>query len=65
MKNLLEDIPAATAEEQVKELLRLPHVRVERIVSQGHCSPEGFWYDQAETEWVLPNWNLTTGPPGI
>jgi cupin 2 domain-containing protein len=26
---------------------------VERIVSQGHCSPEGFWYDQDENEWVI------------
>ena len=27
-------------------------MRVERIVSSGHCSPEGFWYDQDEQEWV-------------
>ena len=27
--------------------------RVERIVSQGHASPEGFWYDQDEWEWVI------------
>ncbi|MBL9153497.1 MAG: cupin domain-containing protein [Verrucomicrobiales bacterium] len=27
-------------------------VRIERIVSRGHASPEGFWYDQAEEEWV-------------
>ena len=26
--------------------------RIERIVSQGHASPEGFWYDQDEPEWV-------------
>ena len=26
--------------------------RVERIVSEGHTSPEGFWYDQDEWEWV-------------
>jgi cupin 2 domain-containing protein len=25
---------------------------VERIVSYGHRSPEGFWYDQTEHEWV-------------
>jgi len=28
-------------------------VRVERIVSRGHASPEGFWYDQETEEWVL------------
>ena len=27
-------------------------VRLERIVSSGQVSPEGFWYDQAEAEWV-------------
>ena len=27
-------------------------VRIERIVSQGHVSPEDFWYDQDEGEWV-------------
>ena len=26
--------------------------RIERIVSEGHVSPEGFWYDQDEPEWV-------------
>ena len=28
-------------------------VRIERIVSHGHASPEGFWYDQDRPEWVL------------
>ena len=27
-------------------------VRIERIVSRGHASPPGFWYDQDEAEWV-------------
>ena len=27
--------------------------RIERIVSQGHASPEDFWYDQDQDEWVL------------
>lgn len=29
------------------------HVRIERIVSLGHTSPDGFWYDQDEHEWVI------------
>ncbi len=28
-------------------------VRIERIISAGQVSPEGFWYDQPENEWVL------------
>lgn len=27
-------------------------LRVMRIVSAGHSSPEGFWYDQEDDEWV-------------
>lgn len=27
-------------------------VRVERIVSHGHVTPPGAWYDQEEDEWV-------------
>ena len=34
-------------------LLSEPGIRIERIVSLGHASPEGFWYDQEEGEWVL------------
>ena len=34
-------------------LLTRPGLRIERIVSLGHASPPGFWYDQPEGEWVL------------
>lgn len=27
--------------------------RLESIASRGERSPEGFWYDQAESEWVM------------
>jgi cupin 2 domain-containing protein len=37
----------------VEELIRTDGVRVERIVSHGHASPPGFWYDQKEREWVM------------
>jgi len=49
--NLLRDTETG-AEERVDLLARGKQVRVERIVSHGHSSPEGFWYDQAEAEWV-------------
>ncbi|MCW5697577.1 MAG: cupin domain-containing protein [Bauldia sp.] len=40
--------------ETFSALFERPGVRVERIVSTGgHASPPGFWYDQAEDEWVL------------
>lgn len=28
------------------------HLRLERIISCGHVSPQGFWYEQTEDEWV-------------
>jgi quercetin dioxygenase-like cupin family protein len=28
-------------------------MRIERIVSQGQVSPDGFWYDQDDHEFVL------------
>ena len=34
-------------------LLNAANIRIERIVSHGHASPEGFWYDQDEHEWVI------------
>ena len=51
--NLFENIPQNMPEELVTELLKTDIVRIERIVSSGQRSPEGFWYDQKENEWVL------------
>ena len=39
-------------EEFVEVLATGGGTRVERIVSEGHTSPEGFWYDQDEWEWA-------------
>jgi len=51
--NLFEDIPAQLPEEISQTLLTGAAIRIERIVSRGQSSPEGFWYDQSEHEWVL------------
>jgi cupin 2 domain-containing protein len=51
--NLFADLPAALKDEVVTTLLSRPALRIERIVSSGQSSPPGFWYDQAENEWVL------------
>lgn len=51
--NIYTDIPAELPAELFTTLVESQHVRIERIVSQGHASPEGFWYDQPEHEWVL------------
>ena len=36
-----------------RSLAERPGAVVERIVSTGQASPEGFWYDQDWTEWVV------------
>lgn len=51
--NIYSGIPTDLPEELLTTLAKSQHVRIERIVSQGHASPEGFWYDQPEHEWVL------------
>ena len=51
--DLAANIPADLPEELVTPLVLGRGVRVERIVSRGHCSPPGFWYDQVEDELVL------------
>jgi len=52
-KSFFENIPEDAPEELFTELLKLNSVRIERIVSFGQSSPDGFWYDQEENEWVL------------
>jgi cupin 2 domain-containing protein len=50
--NLLSPLPDTETAERIDVLLITPGLRIERIVSQGQASPPGFWYDQAEAEWV-------------
>jgi cupin 2 domain-containing protein len=51
--NLLSNLPTNLPEELTTVLQEGQGVRIERIVSTGHNSPEGFWYDQPEHEWVM------------
>jgi cupin 2 domain-containing protein len=51
--NLEEGVPAALPAELVSVLAEGAGVRIERIVSRGHASAPGEWYDQAEDEFVL------------
>jgi cupin 2 domain-containing protein len=51
--DLLQDIPAHLPDEVMQDVLTFGHMKVERILSRGHCSPPDFWYDQDQHEWVL------------
>ncbi|MEW6593355.1 MAG: cupin domain-containing protein [Thermodesulfobacteriota bacterium] len=59
--NIFHGIARGLPEEAVAELFRRPGVRLERIVSDGHATPAGEWYDQETDEWVL----LLSGSAGL
>jgi cupin 2 domain-containing protein len=51
--SLLEGPCPPEGEEATSVLLDTPQLRLERIHSCSARSPEGFWYDQGDHEWVL------------
>ncbi|HEV3339663.1 MAG TPA: phosphoribosylaminoimidazole carboxylase, partial [Pirellulales bacterium] len=51
--NLFADIPKQLPDELFTTLVQAGNVRIERIVSLGHASPPGFWFDQDQHEWVV------------
>ncbi len=53
INNIFEEIPTSLPEEVQQVIANKGAVRIERIISFGHKSPEGFWYDQKEDEFVL------------
>ncbi len=48
-----EDFPEKIPDEFVEILASNNNARIERIVSRGHATPPGEWYDQDENEYVL------------
>jgi len=59
--NLFVNVAHRLADEQIVELLSARNVRIERIVSTGHATAPGEWYDQDRAEWVL----LLAGSAGL
>jgi cupin 2 domain-containing protein len=53
ISSIFADIPEHFPEELSQTLLSTPSFRIERIVSRGHCSDSGFWFDQPQDEWVI------------
>lgn len=51
--NLFSNIPMSLPQELIETILSKPNVRIERIVSQGQSSPDGYWYDQEQSEFVV------------
>lgn len=53
VENLFSDIPDKNDLEIFNSLLEKNKIKIERIISSGQSSPEGFWYDQEKDEWVI------------
>jgi cupin 2 domain-containing protein len=51
--NIFDSIPVNLNAEIFEDLLKLPGLRVERIISKGQSTLENAWYDQEEGEWII------------
>ncbi len=52
-KNILSGFTTNLSEEITELITTSENMRIERIISSGQSSPEGFWYDQDDNEFVL------------
>jgi cupin 2 domain-containing protein len=52
-ENIFANIPKPIDKEFFEELLSKNGLKIERIVSFGHVTPELEWYDQKKDEWVI------------
>ena len=59
--NLFESIPDVTGGEIFEPLIQTSHFKLEKIISKGHATPPGEWYDQDMEEWVI----LLKGSAGL
>jgi cupin 2 domain-containing protein len=51
--NIFKEIPEQLPEELIECLFKRDNIQIERIISKGHITPTGQWYDQEQDEWVL------------
>ncbi|MDO9104211.1 MAG: cupin domain-containing protein [Methylovulum sp.] len=53
LPNIFSAIPEQIPEELFECLLKQQHILIERIISKGHSTPDGQWYDQDWDEWLI------------
>ena len=51
--NIFADIPEHVPEELLECILKKDNIVIERIISNGHVTTAGQWYDQTGDEWVM------------
>jgi cupin 2 domain-containing protein len=59
--NIYSQLSKVPPNEFFETLLQTDAFTLERIVSKGHATPAGQWYDQARDEWVI----LLKGSAGL
>ncbi|ESP94333.1 cupin domain-containing protein [Pseudoalteromonas luteoviolacea] len=52
-QSVFRDIPRDLSDEFFEVIASSDDVKIERIISRGHTSPQTGWYDQAQNEWVI------------
>ena len=53
VKNFFDKPIKQLEREYLEDIISTNHFKFERIISEGHASPESFWYDQDENEFVI------------
>ncbi len=51
--NIFDSIPESMPDEVFQDIIKSSGFRLERIISRGHSTEPGKWYDQEEDEWVM------------
>lgn len=52
-KNFLMDLPFSSADEIFESIVERDDIKIERIISEGQATSEGYWFDQDQHEFVL------------
>ncbi len=51
--NIFAEIPEQLPDEIFEGILKKDNIIIERIISKGHVTSPGHWYDQTRDEWVI------------
>jgi cupin 2 domain-containing protein len=52
-ENIFDNIPNNLKKEFFEDIVVGKGIKIEKIVSKGHTTPEDEWYDQDMNEWVI------------
>ncbi|MBZ0184398.1 MAG: cupin domain-containing protein [Melioribacteraceae bacterium] len=53
VNNIYKNIPSDIPEELFEIISEKDNIKIERIISDGHSTPDDYWYDQDKDEFVI------------